>query len=96
MPILGIVVTFHAHSLAAGVRKLASIPGLQLGTPQANQRIPAVLSSESRAVERTVWQQVENMPEVALLEVVFADFSDVVPDGTPSPSASLSAQVSTP
>lgn len=78
MPVLSAVAHLSADpterlgSLAA----LARIPGLTLGDVHG-VRLAFVLESDDRAQDKDRWAQVEAVPGLQHLELVFADFSDL-------------------
>lgn len=56
---------------------LSSLPGLTLGG-LAGDRLPVVLCTDSRDADRSLWRAVQDTAGVAHVELVSADFSDIV------------------
>lgn len=79
MPVLAAVAHLHSEPrlrLEALVG-LSGLPGLTLG-PQVEDRLPLVLCTDSRRADKDLWRAVQGTPGVAHLELVSADFSDIV------------------
>jgi nitrate reductase NapAB chaperone NapD len=101
MPILGIVLTLKSESPAEGravLERLETIPHLELGARQGAKQ-PAVLECKDDSVDMDVGEsndrveaEIEKLREiegVLHVDVVFAEFADLLPDedaASPNPT----------
>ena len=88
MPILGLVLVLddgHAATRARVARALATVPWLDLGEP-ASHRWPAVIESESKQAAETQIDALRVVPGVAGVDVVYADFEDLLGGSGPGGS----------
>ena len=80
MPVLGVVIVLEDASPATRARVavgLPGVPGIEPGEPSAH-RWPAVLEAGSEAAVEERVEAVRGLPGVAGVDVVYADFEDLL------------------
>ncbi len=79
MPVLAAVAHLHADPTLrlVALADLASLTGLTLGQ-RVESRLPLVLATETRGADRALWRSIEDTIGVVHVELVSADFSDIV------------------
>jgi hypothetical protein len=81
MPIAGLVLTLTAQSADERLQLMAAVaetPGVTLGEPHG-PRVPLVLEAASHQALDQAWLALDALPGVQLVELAFADFSDLEP-----------------
>jgi nitrate reductase NapAB chaperone NapD len=80
MPVISAVVHLSAEPAVREqtLRALASLPGLELGEV-LHQCVPVVLDTDSRCADRALWDAIQDAPGVQHVDLVFADFQDLLP-----------------
>lgn len=78
MPIAGLVLRVAQPESAAAtlMAALSRMPGVSVGTA-CSDCLPVVLEADSQASFDAAWRELAALPEVALVELAFADFSDL-------------------
>ena len=87
MPVLGVVVVLEDPGAATRARvgqSLRTVPGVEPGEPAAH-RWPAVLEAESEAAVEATVDSVRRLEGVAAVDVVYADFEDLLPEASDTP-----------
>lgn len=75
MPISGIVISIESDELnrQTVVQKIEDLPYIKLGQ-SSSQRIPAVLETPSARQDRQAIQEINDIPGVTFVDVVFVHF----------------------
>lgn len=78
MPITGAVVTLSEDEAEAeaAARDLRGHPAIVVG-PARGLRLPVVLDTDTQAEHDALWAAIDRTPGVMMVELAFADFSDV-------------------
>lgn len=86
MPIVAAVVHLSGRPVDAlhALAGLARLPGLVIGERHGD-RLPIVLDTPTREADREAWDAVSATPGVVHVDLVCADFSDLVPPADPAP-----------
>lgn len=74
MPILSAVLTLPTPEPA--LEQLQRRPEITIG-PSAGSRVPVVLTTDTRAEDKALWDWIQSLPGLHHVELVFADFSDL-------------------
>jgi hypothetical protein len=79
MPVLAAIAHLHADPTLRlrALAGLARLPGLMLGQ-RVESRLPIVLSTDTRGADKALWRSIQDTAGVAHVELVSADFSDIV------------------
>lgn len=90
MPISGLVISIESDKFnrQTVVKKIDSLPYLKLGQ-SSSQRIPAVLETPSPRQDRQAIQEINDIPGVTFVDVVFVHFDQE--EGTQNEMADRSA-----
>jgi nitrate reductase NapAB chaperone NapD len=81
MPVIGAVLHLDQDESRrqAALGFLKGHPGITLGE-EVDRRLAVVMESDSRKEDKAVWEEVQAQTGVVFCSMVFADFSDVVPE----------------
>ena len=78
MPVAGLVLRMASAQCLPLTAALSDMPGVSLG-PAYGARLPLVLEADTQQALDARLRELAELPEVLLVELAFADFSDLDP-----------------
>ena len=76
MPITSLIVRVTAGDIQAVAEKIRSLPGAGVSDIKVDSLV-AITETDDRQVDKALWDQIEQIPGVAAVDVIYHNFEDL-------------------